>query len=62
VTIPLLVLTGAETWLNLLDGAKNLTSAIPGAIHQEVAGGGNHEIPTAATAARLRDFLRPLSY
>jgi pimeloyl-ACP methyl ester carboxylesterase len=62
VKVPVLVLTGADTWPNLVDGAKNLTSAIPGAIHQEVTGGANHEIPTAATAARLRDFLRPLAY
>jgi pimeloyl-ACP methyl ester carboxylesterase len=53
VSVPTLVLTGAGTWPVLTAAAK----ALPIGRHVEVPGGENHDIPVAATAAVIREFL-----
>jgi pimeloyl-ACP methyl ester carboxylesterase len=57
VATPTLVLTGAETWPALRAAADGLTAAMPGATRLEVAGGKDHDIPPAETAALIRTFL-----
>jgi pimeloyl-ACP methyl ester carboxylesterase len=53
VSVPTLVLTGAGTWPVLTEAAK----ALPVGRHVEVPGGEDHDIPVAATAAVIREFL-----
>jgi pimeloyl-ACP methyl ester carboxylesterase len=53
VTVPTLVVTGADTWPGLIEAAK----ALPIGRHVEVPGGADHDIPVAETAAVIREFL-----
>jgi alpha-beta hydrolase superfamily lysophospholipase len=58
VSTPTLVLNGAQTWPALRASAVSLAAALPAGRHVELPGGADHRIPTAATAAALRDFFR----
>jgi pimeloyl-ACP methyl ester carboxylesterase len=53
VSVPTLVLTGADTWPALREAARSL----PIGRHVEVAGGENHDIPVEATAALVRELV-----
>jgi pimeloyl-ACP methyl ester carboxylesterase len=53
VSVPTLVLTGADTWPALKEAAR----ALPLGRHVEVAGGENHDIPVEATAVLLRELV-----
>jgi len=53
VSVPTLVLTGADTWPVLREAARSL----PIGRHLEVTGGENHDIPVEATAALLRELV-----
>lgn len=53
VSVPTLVLTGADTWPALRQAAR----ALPVGRHVEVAGGENHDIPVDTTAALVRDLV-----
>lgn len=57
MTVPTLIIAGAQTWPKLGDAARRLAAAIPTAHRAEVPGGENHEIPPGPTAAVVRDFL-----
>jgi pimeloyl-ACP methyl ester carboxylesterase len=57
VRTPILVLNGVETWPEVRQRSKALAVLLPSAEHREVAGGHNHEIPPAPTAAAMREFL-----
>jgi hypothetical protein len=57
VTTPTLILIGAQTWPKLAQGARALAGMMPGAQLREVAGGQDHDIPTLATAAAVRELL-----
>jgi pimeloyl-ACP methyl ester carboxylesterase len=58
VSTPTLVLNGAQTWPALRASAVSLAAVLPAGRHVELPGGADHRIPTAATAAALRDFFR----
>jgi pimeloyl-ACP methyl ester carboxylesterase len=53
LTLPTLIMNGAQTWPVLLDAAHRLAKLMPGARHVEVPAA-NHDIPTAETAAVIR--------
>jgi pimeloyl-ACP methyl ester carboxylesterase len=57
VTVPTLIISGADTWPKLKNAAGLLAAALPTAGRAEVPGGENHEIPPGPTAAVVRDFL-----
>lgn len=57
VDLPVLVLTGAETWPILRRAAEALPSLLPNARYLTVDGGENHTIDPAATAVVVREFL-----
>ncbi|RIQ20340.1 alpha/beta fold hydrolase [Jiangella rhizosphaerae] len=57
VKVPVLVLTGAETWPMLRRTAEALPGLLPDARYVAVPGGEDHTIPAEATAAAVRDFL-----
>jgi len=57
VKTPALVLNGAETWPALRTAAAALGTDLAGARHLELAGGANHTIEPAPTAAAVRAFL-----
>jgi pimeloyl-ACP methyl ester carboxylesterase len=57
VTVPALVMNGAETWPGLAQAARALAAALPGGRYQEIPGGADHGIPVSATAAAVREFL-----
>ncbi|MBB5787487.1 alpha/beta fold hydrolase [Jiangella mangrovi] len=57
VDVPILVLTGKETWPVLARAAEELPSLLVNARAETVAGGENHTISPAETAAAVRDFL-----
>lgn len=50
-------LAGAQTWPQLIDGARLAAELIAGARFIEVPGGVGHALPPATTAAVLRDFF-----
>jgi pimeloyl-ACP methyl ester carboxylesterase len=53
VTVPTLIMNGAQTWPVLRDAAHRLAKLMPDARHVEVPAA-NHDIPTAETAAAIR--------
>jgi pimeloyl-ACP methyl ester carboxylesterase len=57
VDVPILVLTGKETWPVLQKAAETLPGLLPNARYETVPGGENHTISPADTAAAVRDFL-----
>ena len=58
VDVPALVLTGVGTWPVLRESAALLAKTLPQARAAELPGAENHDIPVAATAAAIREFLR----
>jgi pimeloyl-ACP methyl ester carboxylesterase len=57
VDVPVLVISGAETWPGLAEAGQKLAGVLPQGRHQEVAGGADHGIPAEATAKILSSFL-----
>jgi hypothetical protein len=57
VPVETLVLAGSETWPALRSAAAALPERLAKAHYVEVAGGANHTIPPAATAAALDRFM-----
>ncbi|PZF83604.1 alpha/beta fold hydrolase [Jiangella anatolica] len=57
VGVPILVLTGKETWPVLRRTAEALPSLLADARYETVPGGENHTISPEATAAVVREFL-----
>ena len=57
VTVPTMVLTGAETWPNLSAAAVGLAGSMPAAKYLQVPGAANHDIPVEQTSAIMRSFL-----
>ncbi len=57
VDVPVLALTGAETWPILRRAAEALPSLLPNARYVAVPGGEDHTVPPAETAAVVREFL-----
>jgi pimeloyl-ACP methyl ester carboxylesterase len=57
VSVPALVMNGAQTWPGLAQAARSLAGALPDGRHQEIPGGADHGIPVPATAAAVREFL-----
>ncbi|HEY9292187.1 MAG TPA: alpha/beta fold hydrolase [Microlunatus sp.] len=54
---PVLAIAGAETWPNLLDGARYAAESVRNGSFVEVPGGANHDLGAAETGAVLRPFL-----
>lgn len=57
VDVPILVLTGEETWPVLARAAQELPGLLPDARYETVPGGENHTISPPDTAAAVRAFL-----
>ena len=57
VSVPALVMYGAETWPGLAQAARALAGALPDGRYQEIPGGADHGIPVPETAAAVRKFL-----
>lgn len=57
VSVPALVMNGAETWPGLAQAARALAGALPEGRYREIPGGANHGIPPEETAAAVREFL-----
>jgi pimeloyl-ACP methyl ester carboxylesterase len=57
ISVPALVMNGAETWPGLAQAARALAAALPGGRYQEIPGGADHGIPVPETAAAVRQFL-----
>ncbi|WP_203454105.1 alpha/beta fold hydrolase [Jiangella aurantiaca] len=57
VEVPVLVLTGAETWPVLRRAAEALPSLLADARYVTVPGGADHTIPAKEAAAAIREFL-----
>ncbi|AXB41657.1 alpha/beta fold hydrolase [Amycolatopsis albispora] len=56
--LPVLVLSGAESWPGLGAAARELPAHLAKARHAEVPGGAGHEIPAEATAKLVDAFFR----
>jgi pimeloyl-ACP methyl ester carboxylesterase len=57
ISVPALVMSGAETWPGLERAARALAGALPNGRYQQIPGGAEHGIPAPETAAAVRDFL-----
>jgi pimeloyl-ACP methyl ester carboxylesterase len=57
VKIPTLVLSGADTWPQLVVSAAAIADAVEVATHEVVPGGTQHDIPTDTTARIVRTAL-----
>jgi len=57
VRIPTLVLSGADTWPQLVVSSRAIADAVAVATHEVVPGGAQHDIPTDTTARIVRTAL-----